>query len=205
MHMHATARASFSTKEKSEVTHVNRELSIFVRCLIERRNGQWQAFTLEFGLAVQGASEDDVKQRLEKVIYSYVYDALIGEDREHAEELLSRRAAAFVYARYYFYRVKSMFKLGGSGVRAGMRRRDEKEPRPRCAASRQARASAFLKAKMKETGVTYVELVRRLEAHGFKETEASITMKLKRGTFAATFLLACLAALELEGVRLEDI
>jgi len=69
----------------------------------------------------------------------------------------------------------------------------------------QARASAFLKAKMKETGVTYVELVKRLKKHGFKETEASITMKLKRGTFAATFLLACLAALEIDGVRFEDI
>ena len=69
----------------------------------------------------------------------------------------------------------------------------------------QARASAFLKAKMKETGVTYVDLAKLLEPHGFKETEASITMKLKRGTFAATFLLACLAALELQGIRLEDI
>jgi hypothetical protein len=34
---------------------------------------------------------------------------------------------------------------------------------------------------------------------------ASITNKLKRGTFSATFMLACLAALELEGLRLEDI
>jgi hypothetical protein len=30
-------------------------------------------------------------------------------------------------------------------------------------------------------------------------------MKLKRGTFSATFFLACIAALELEGVILEDI
>ena len=69
----------------------------------------------------------------------------------------------------------------------------------------QARATAFLKAKMKEGEITYVELVKRLKKHGFAETEASITMKLKRGTFAATFFLACLAALELEGIRLEDI
>jgi hypothetical protein len=68
-----------------------------------------------------------------------------------------------------------------------------------------ARASAFLKGKLKNSGVTYVELVKRLKKHGFSETEASITMKLKRGTFAATWLLACLAALELDGVRLEDI
>jgi hypothetical protein len=30
-------------------------------------------------------------------------------------------------------------------------------------------------------------------------------MKLKHGTFAATFMLACLATLKLEGIRLEDI
>jgi Domain of unknown function (DUF6471) len=69
----------------------------------------------------------------------------------------------------------------------------------------QERASAFLKGKMKESEVTYVELVKRLKKHGFKETEASVTMKLKRGTFAATWFLACLAALELNGVRLEDL
>ncbi len=67
------------------------------------------------------------------------------------------------------------------------------------------RASAFLKAKMKEFGVTYIELWKRLKKRGFAETEASITMKLKRGTFAATFLLACLAALGLDDVRMEDI
>ena len=58
---------------------------------------------------------------------------------------------------------------------------------------------------MKEAGVTYVEMVRRLEQHGFSESEGSLTMKLKRGAFAATFLMACLAALELEGVRLEEL
>jgi hypothetical protein len=68
------------------------------------------------------------------------------------------------------------------------------------------RASAFLKAKMREADITYVELVKRLKKHGFKdETEAGITMKLKRGTFSATFFLACLAAMELEGVVLEEI
>jgi Domain of unknown function (DUF6471) len=69
-----------------------------------------------------------------------------------------------------------------------------------------ARASAFLKSKMKECEVTYAELAKRLKKHGFKdETEAGITMKLKRGTFSATFFLACLAAMELEGVGLEEI
>jgi hypothetical protein len=34
---------------------------------------------------------------------------------------------------------------------------------------------------------------------------ASITIKLKRGTFPATVFLACLAALEFDGVALEEI
>lgn len=68
------------------------------------------------------------------------------------------------------------------------------------------RAAAFLKHKLRETEVTYLELTKRLKKHGFKkETEASITNKLKRGTFAATFFLACLAALELDGVALDEI
>jgi hypothetical protein len=68
------------------------------------------------------------------------------------------------------------------------------------------RAAAFLKAKMKEADITYAELAKRLKKHGFKEeTEGGITMKLKRGTFAATFFLACIAALELEGVVLDDL
>ncbi len=69
----------------------------------------------------------------------------------------------------------------------------------------QAWVGAFLKAKMKEDGVTYAEFIKRLEKHGFKETKASITMKLKRGTFPATFFLAALAALEIDGLRLKDI
>ena len=68
------------------------------------------------------------------------------------------------------------------------------------------RVRAFLKAELKKADVGYVELARRLKKHGFRdETEASITAKLKRGTFAATFLLASLAALEAGGVRLEDL
>ncbi|WP_192855928.1 DUF6471 domain-containing protein [Tardiphaga robiniae] len=58
---------------------------------------------------------------------------------------------------------------------------------------------------MKESEVTRAELVKRLKKHGLKETEAGMTMKLKCGTFSATFLLACLAAMEPEGVALKEI
>jgi Domain of unknown function (DUF6471) len=67
------------------------------------------------------------------------------------------------------------------------------------------RAARFLKAELKRADVTYEELATRLKDHGLNETRDSIAAKLKRGTFAATFLLGCLAALEMEGIKLEDI
>jgi Domain of unknown function (DUF6471) len=68
------------------------------------------------------------------------------------------------------------------------------------------RVRAYLKSELKKADVGYLELAKMLKKHGFKdETEASITNKLKRGTFSAIFLLACLAALEADGMRLEDI
>jgi hypothetical protein len=68
------------------------------------------------------------------------------------------------------------------------------------------RAARFLKAELKRADVTYEELAARLKKHGFTdETKASIASKLGRGTFAAAWFLAVLAALELEGVKLEDL
>jgi hypothetical protein len=67
------------------------------------------------------------------------------------------------------------------------------------------KARGFLKGKLKQKGIGYKELVARLKEHGIEETEASITGKLNRGTFAVTFWLACLAVLELTGVDLSDL
>jgi hypothetical protein len=68
-----------------------------------------------------------------------------------------------------------------------------------------AKASRFLKAELKRAGIGYKELAQRLNKLGMEETETSITGKLARGTFAASFFLACLAVLEMEGLRLEDL
>jgi hypothetical protein len=67
------------------------------------------------------------------------------------------------------------------------------------------RVRLFLKAEIKRADITYEELATRLEPHGFKENAASIANKLSRGTFSATFLLACIAALELTGINIEDL
>lgn len=67
------------------------------------------------------------------------------------------------------------------------------------------RVVRFLKAEMKRADVTYAELAARLKDHGLEETESSITSKLARGTFAATFMLAVLAALDMEALRLDSL
>jgi len=67
------------------------------------------------------------------------------------------------------------------------------------------KVARFLKAELKRANVTYEDLASRLEAHGLKETKASIANKLSRGTIGAAFLLASLAALGMEAIRLEDL
>jgi hypothetical protein len=54
-------------------------------------------------------------------------------------------------------------------------------------------------------GLGHKEFVTRLKEHGIEETEASVTGKSNRGTFAVTFFLACLAVLESEGVAPADL
>jgi hypothetical protein len=92
------------------------ELGLTVRCFVEPKNGQWQAFSLEFGLAAQADSMEDAKRSLDHMISSYVHDALVGEDREYAHELLSRRATWRVYYLYYIARIFS--KIGSRSKHA---------------------------------------------------------------------------------------
>jgi hypothetical protein len=67
------------------------------------------------------------------------------------------------------------------------------------------RAARHLKAELKRADLTYDDLAERLKKHGFTETKASIANKLARATVPASFFLACLAALELGGVALDDL
>lgn len=67
------------------------------------------------------------------------------------------------------------------------------------------RIAAYLKAQIAEKGHSYEDFAKLMKKHGLNETKASVTNKLYRGTFPATFLLGAIAALEADGVRLADI
>jgi hypothetical protein len=67
------------------------------------------------------------------------------------------------------------------------------------------RVRRYVKAELKREEVGYAELARRLKNQGLEETEASITAKLNRGTFAATFFLATMKAIGRENINISDV
>ncbi len=66
----------------------------------------------------------------------------------------------------------------------------------------EAKAANLLKAELKRKGVTYAQLVEKLEGIGISEKEANVRNKLSRGKFSAAFLLQCLTAIETEHLHL---
>lgn len=59
----------------------------------------------------------------------------------------------------------------------------------------EARAANLLKAELKRKGVTYAQLVEKLDAIGISEKEVNVRNKLSRGKFSAAFLLQSLCAI----------
>ncbi|NBU14513.1 MAG: hypothetical protein EBT35_07900 [Alphaproteobacteria bacterium] len=87
-----------------------------IRCLVRARGDQWEAYSLEFGLAVQAESRSAAQAKLHEMIADYVKDA-IGIDRAHADELLNRRASFGIYLLYYRVKFLSVF---GDGLKRGV-------------------------------------------------------------------------------------
>ena len=63
-------------------------------------------------------------------------------------------------------------------------------------------AANLLKAELKRKGVTYAQLVEKLNVLGISEKEVNIRNTLSRGKFSAAFLLQCLSAIGSDGFRM---
>lgn len=68
----------------------------------------------------------------------------------------------------------------------------------------ETRAANLLKAELKRKGVTYAQLVDKLNAIGVDEKEVNIRNKLARGKFSAAFLIQCLQAIGTTTLHLAD-
>ena len=67
------------------------------------------------------------------------------------------------------------------------------------------RAKRFVKAELKRADITYEELARRLRELGLEETKVSISSKLSRGGFGATFFIATMKAIGRENINLAEV
>jgi hypothetical protein len=122
---------------------------------------------------------------------------------ESVRALAERRKCCVISQKRYFYLLR--YVIGAISPLVYRKISYKIDFMPAKAKSWEDRARLYLKGEIAKADIGYEELAARLEKHGFNENAASIANKLARGTFAATFFLACLAALELEGVRLEDL
>ncbi len=78
-------------------------------CYAEGHEGAWQAFCLDFDLAVQGRTFEEVYGRLLATIADYVEGAH-GEDRSTKERLLNRKAPILERVRFYWHYLKALRK-----------------------------------------------------------------------------------------------
>jgi hypothetical protein len=63
----------------------------YLYCVAHHRGEQWEAICLDFDLAVQGRTFEDVQARLQEAIGTYVEDAL-AQPEPSRSKLLHRRA-----------------------------------------------------------------------------------------------------------------
>jgi hypothetical protein len=81
-------------------------------------NGVWVASCLDLDLAAQGDTLEEAKASLEAMIAEYVFDAVAGEDRAYAGQLLRRKAPLGEWITYYF--IKAFNRV--HGAKDGLRR-----------------------------------------------------------------------------------
>ena len=101
---------------------------IYLRCYVEPSGGQWQAFCVDLDLAAQAESFAEAKEKLDRIINYYVYDALEGEDKAHAESLLCRKAPLRHRMKYRLYAFRDKQRRRAQQSGSALARAAEREP-----------------------------------------------------------------------------
>lgn len=74
---------------------------LVLRCYAENSQGYWAAYCLDLTLYATGETFEESREKLDQEICGYVDEALIGEDKAFAGQLLKRRAPVSCWLRYY--------------------------------------------------------------------------------------------------------
>ncbi|MEP7185943.1 MAG: hypothetical protein ABI767_08895 [Rhodanobacter sp.] len=76
---------------------------MILRCYGEREGDLWVAVCVDLSLAAQAETFEEARAKLHAQIGEYVYNALVGEDRAYASQLLTRKSPLDIRAKYYLY------------------------------------------------------------------------------------------------------
>lgn len=87
----------------------------------------------------------------------------------------------------------------------GETQRSEEAPEEPPYAQWEERAKDLVLWGMQQRKLGYKELARRLERYGIEESADQINRKVNRKRFSAAFLLACLAAMEMDSVPISGL
>lgn len=83
-------------------------------CLAEGRDGNWEGICLDFDIAVQGGSLEEVQRLLADAVGAYIRDALHEDDATQAR-LLHRRVPFLTQLLYRLRFAAAAFRNGRSG------------------------------------------------------------------------------------------
>lgn len=86
----------------------------FVHCYAEGQPGKWEAVCLDFDLAVQGGSFEEVYGSLSRSIDLYV-EYVSTLPRKERAAFLARRAPLSLRLRFLWYAFRDLLSYGGAG------------------------------------------------------------------------------------------
>ena len=81
-------------------------ISLLLHVYGERKGGQWTLMCLDFSLAVQSDDLEVAERLLKEQVEMYLREATVGEDAEHADILLARKAPMKYWLKYYLFRLR---------------------------------------------------------------------------------------------------
>lgn len=90
---------------------------LVVRCYAEKIGDQWQALCVDLTLASQADTFEEAKEKLEEMILDYVYDAMVGEDKDFGPQLLMRKAHLRYRLKFRIYSMLANMGALGDGFR----------------------------------------------------------------------------------------
>lgn len=89
---------------------------LILKCYAENESGNWVAVCIDLNLAAQGQTFEETKVKLEAMIDEYIHDALVGEDKAFAAQLLSRKAPLSLRLRYWSIRFKNALSYNADKI-----------------------------------------------------------------------------------------